>query len=53
MVQSAWGRLAQDGEPSPGSGSLHPTVAGSWVTYVAWPLIAIALALVAARRRDV
>jgi hypothetical protein len=53
MVQSAWGRLTQDGEPSPGSGSLHPTVAGSWVTFVAWPLIAIALALVAARRRDV
>ncbi len=51
MTQSAWGRLAQDGDPSPGF--LHPTVTGSWVTYAAWPLIATVLALVAVRHRDV
>ncbi|WP_035792098.1 ABC transporter permease [Kitasatospora mediocidica] len=53
MVQSAWGRLIQDWDPSPGDGFFSPTVTGSWVTYVAWPLVAVVLALVVVRRRDV
>ncbi|MDH6115060.1 ABC-2 type transport system permease protein [Kitasatospora sp. MAP12-15] len=53
MVQSAWGRLIQDWDPSPHDSFYVPTVAGSWVTYAAWPLIAVLLALVAVRRRDV
>lgn len=51
MVRSAWGRLIQDWEPAPGDGFFHPTVTGSWVTYAAWPLVVLALAVV--RRRDV
>jgi ABC-2 type transport system permease protein len=31
----------------------YATFAGSWVVYAVWPLVAIVLALVAVRRRDV
>ncbi|WP_441248507.1 ABC transporter permease [Kitasatospora sp. McL0602] len=54
MPQTAWNRLVQDWDPSP-TDTFHliATVTGSWVTYAAWPLIAVALAVLTVRRRDV
>lgn len=61
MPFAAWQRLRQpDGpgpSPSPAMPDLHgfapPTIAGSWLVYAAWPALAMALALVVVRRRDV
>jgi hypothetical protein len=55
LVESGWERLV---EPwSPPSGSVHgfyfATVTGSWVTFAVWPLVAVVLAVLAVRRRDV
>jgi ABC-2 type transport system permease protein len=34
-------------------GFAPPTVAGLWLVYVVWPALAVAVALVVVRRRDV
>ncbi|MFF1357089.1 ABC transporter permease [Streptomyces sp. NPDC058297] len=54
MVRNAWQRLATIyGTPSEASVYHGATVGGSWTVYVLWPLVALALALVVVRRRDV
>jgi len=53
MVFQAWRRLVQPWEPDPGQLNYSPTVAGSWVVYLLWPLLAVAVAVVTVRRRDV
>ncbi|MBB5117897.1 hypothetical protein AF335_10215 [Streptomyces eurocidicus] len=56
MVDSSWRRLTMDWVPSQAD-SLVPlhtaTISGSWTVYALWPLIAVALALIVVRRRDV
>lgn len=53
MVLSAWQRLAETyGSPTP-VGFRYATLTGSWIVYALWPLVAIVLALVVVRRRDV
>ncbi|GAA3765201.1 ABC transporter permease [Plantactinospora mayteni] len=53
MVLTAWERLTAMWAPPSGDGFYRPGVAESWVVYAAWPLVAIALALIVVRRRDV
>lgn len=53
MVGTAWKRLVQNWGPAPGDGFHYATIAGSWVVYALWPLVAIVLALIVVRRRDV
>ncbi|MEU0674652.1 ABC transporter permease [Streptomyces sp. NPDC006172] len=53
MVLSAWKRLIQNWQPDPGSLGYSATVPGSWAVYALWPLVAVALAVVVVRRRDV
>ncbi|MCX4695086.1 ABC transporter permease [Streptomyces sp. NBC_01408] len=53
MVSAAWKRLIQNWEADPGSLGYTATVPGSWIVYALWPLIAVALAVVVVRRRDV
>ncbi len=54
MVQSSWARLVEGWDPPPGDRFAYAaTVTGSWVAYLLWPLIAVTLAVVAVRRRDV
>ncbi|MGI5447004.1 ABC transporter permease [Streptomyces sp. CA-243310] len=53
MPSSAWQRLVQSWEPDPSSLGHSATVAGSWIVYVLWPLIAVVLAVVVVRRRAV
>ncbi|MEU6508971.1 ABC transporter permease [Streptomyces sp. NPDC046942] len=53
MVLTAWRRLIQNWQPQPGSLMLTATVPGSWVVYALWPLVAVALAVLVVRRRDV
>ncbi|MCY0919724.1 ABC transporter permease subunit [Streptomyces sp. H27-G5] len=53
MPSSAWRRLVQSWEPDSSSLDHAATVAGSWTVYVLWPLIAVVLAVVVVRRRDV
>ncbi|MEV6399743.1 ABC transporter permease [Streptomyces sp. NPDC051907] len=50
---SAWKRLVQDWAPDPENLAYTATVPGSWAVYVVWPLVAVALAVVVVRRRDV
>jgi ABC-2 type transport system permease protein len=63
MVLVAWQRLtetygppqvadshAQAGQLLPG---LYPPLSEAWISYAAWPLVAIVLALIVVRRRDV
>ncbi|MET7927164.1 ABC transporter permease [Streptomyces sp. NPDC005349] len=52
MVRNAWQRLAQI-YGTPPEAYNEATVAGSWTVYVLWPLVALALALLVVRRRDV
>lgn len=52
MVRTAWQRLAQI-YGTPAEAYNGATVAGSWTVYALWPLVALALALVVVRRRDV
>jgi ABC-2 type transport system permease protein len=40
------------GPPSDAS-TLYATCTGSWVVYAAWPLLAVVLAVLVIRRRDV
>ncbi|MFF8264245.1 ABC transporter permease [Streptomyces virginiae] len=53
LVSAAWNRLVQTWEPDPGSLGYTATVPGSWIVYALWPLIAVALAVLAVRHRDV
>ncbi|MFF3741175.1 ABC transporter permease [Streptomyces sp. NPDC002566] len=53
MVLSAWKRLIQNWQPDPDSLGHTATVSGSWAVYAVWPLVAVALAVVVVRRRDV
>ncbi|MDK9494204.1 ABC transporter permease [Streptomyces katrae] len=53
LVSAAWNRLVQTWEPDPGSLGYTATVPGSWIVYVLWPLITVALAVLVVRRRDV
>ncbi|MGO4457125.1 ABC transporter permease [Streptomyces sp. M-16] len=55
MVASAWKRLVQNwGGPVHHVHHVHDaTVSGSWAVYVVWPLVAVALAVVVVRGRDV
>ncbi|MFD7201909.1 ABC transporter permease [Streptomyces sp. NPDC059893] len=52
MVRNAWQRLAQI-YGTPAEAYNGATVAGSWTVYALWPLVALVLALVVVRRRDV
>ncbi|MET7534967.1 ABC transporter permease [Streptomyces sp. NPDC005507] len=52
MVRNAWQRLAQI-YGTPPEAYNGATAAGSWTVYVLWPLVALALALLVVRRRDV
>ncbi|GHH74239.1 hypothetical protein GCM10018781_40460 [Kitasatospora indigofera] len=52
LVLSAWQRLTRTwGAPS--AVDHYASYAGSWAVYALWPLVAVALALVVVRRRDV
>ncbi|MFD7873484.1 ABC transporter permease [Streptomyces sp. NPDC059766] len=53
LVSAAWKRLVQTWEPDPGSLGYTATVPGSWTVYALWPLVTVALAVLAVRRRDV
>ncbi|MFE6911494.1 ABC transporter permease [Streptomyces erythrochromogenes] len=53
MPASAWRRLVQTWAPDPHSLGYDATVPGSWAVYVLWPLLAVVLAVVLVRRRDV
>jgi hypothetical protein len=54
MVLSAWRRLVEAWGPPNAVGPGHyPTLTGALVVYAAWPLAAVALAVIAVRRRDV
>ncbi|ATZ28332.1 ABC-2 family transporter protein [Streptomyces lavendulae subsp. lavendulae] len=54
MVVSAWKRLVQNWGDLPDINRVHDaTVPGSWAVYAVWPLVAVALAVVVVRRRDV
>ncbi|GAA2644330.1 MULTISPECIES: ABC transporter permease [Streptomyces] len=53
MVSAAWKRLVQDWEPDPGALGHAATVSGSWTVYLLWPVIAVAVAVLVVRRRDV
>ncbi|MCX4982514.1 ABC transporter permease [Streptomyces sp. NBC_00572] len=53
MPVTAWKRLAQNWAPDPHSLAYSATVPGSWAVYALWPLIAVALAVVVVRHRDV
>ncbi|WP_027345069.1 ABC transporter permease [Hamadaea tsunoensis] len=54
MIVSAWQRLADIWPAVTRPGVFYPpTLLGSWVVYAAWPIAALALALITLRRRDV
>ncbi|WP_369394222.1 ABC transporter permease [Streptomyces sp. CG1] len=53
MVVTAWKRLVQNWQPDPGSRMFAATVSGSWTVYALWPLIAVAVAVLVVRNRDV
>lgn len=53
LVSAAWQRLVRDWGPGPDSLAYFATVSGSWLVYVLWPLITVALAVLVVRRRDV
>ncbi|MDX6346457.1 MAG: type transport system permease protein [Streptomyces sp.] len=53
MPVTAWKRLVQNWAPDPHSLAYSATVPGSWAVYALWPLIALVLAVVVVRHRDV
>ncbi|MFE6027529.1 ABC transporter permease [Streptomyces niveus] len=53
MPVTAWKRLVQNWAPDPHSLAYSATVPGSWAVYAIWPLIAVVLATVVVRHRDV
>jgi ABC-2 type transport system permease protein len=53
MLLSAWQRLTHAyGQPA-AVGSLYAPFTQSWIVYAAWPLVALILAVIVIRRRDV
>ena len=53
MVFSAWQRLTLSYGSPDAVGRLYPPFVESWLAYVGWPAVALGLALVVVRRRDV
>ncbi|MFJ1546097.1 ABC transporter permease [Streptomyces sp. NPDC088246] len=53
MPVTAWKRLVQNWPPDPDSLAYTAGVPGSWAVYALWPLIAVALAVIVVRHRDV
>ncbi|MDJ0341027.1 ABC transporter permease [Streptomyces sp. H10-C2] len=53
MPVTAWRRLVENWPPDPDSVAFTATVPGSWIVYALWPLVAVLLAVVVVRRRDV
>ncbi|TDC78278.1 ABC transporter permease [Streptomyces hainanensis] len=53
MPAMAWRRLIRKWTPDPHALAHSATVPGSWAVYVLWPLIAVVLAVVVVRHRDV
>jgi hypothetical protein len=63
MVFTAWQRLTQAYGPPQAAAArveagqlvpgLYPPLGEAWITYAAWPLVALILALIVVRRRDV
>ncbi|MFF0384151.1 ABC transporter permease [Streptomyces sp. NPDC004286] len=53
MPVTAWKRLVQNWAPDTHSLAYSATVPGSWAVYALWPLIAVVLAAVVVRHRDV
>ncbi|MGW6306147.1 ABC transporter permease [Streptomyces niveus] len=53
MPVTAWKRLVQNWAPDPHSLAYSATVPSSWAVYAIWPLIAVVLATVVVRHRDV
>ncbi|MCX5384288.1 ABC transporter permease [Streptomyces sp. NBC_00083] len=53
MPVTAWKRLVQNWAPDPHSLAYSATVPDSWAVYALWPLIAVVLAVVVVRHRDV
>ncbi|MER6070101.1 ABC transporter permease [Streptomyces sp. NPDC001817] len=53
MVVAAWQRLVQNWDPDPHSRGFSATVTGSWTVYGLWPLMAVVVAVLVVRRRDV
>jgi hypothetical protein len=53
MVNPAWARLKTVWLPTPHEGFYPGSITESWIVYAAWPLVAIVLAVLVVRRRDV
>ncbi|MEU5943290.1 hypothetical protein ABZ807_29945 [Micromonospora sp. NPDC047548] len=53
MVLTAWQRLSTEWLPPSRPGYYVATITESWIVYAVWPLVAIVVALVVIRRRDV
>jgi ABC-type transport system involved in multi-copper enzyme maturation permease subunit len=53
MVLTSWDRLVALWTQPSGDGFYRPTVTESWIVYAAWPLVAVVVALLVVRRRDV
>ncbi|MFE3119595.1 hypothetical protein [Streptomyces niveus] len=53
MPVTAWKRLVHNWAPDPHSLAYGATGPGSWAVYAIWPLIAVVLATVVVRHRDV
>ncbi|AOR30073.1 hypothetical protein BFF78_02400 [Streptomyces fodineus] len=53
MIFSAWQRLVQNWQPDPSSRTFTATVAASRIVYGLWPLIALTVAVLVVRKRDV
>jgi ABC-2 type transport system permease protein len=52
-VVAAWQRLTHAYGPPTAVGDLYASFRAAWVVYAVWPVVAVLLALVAIRRRDV
>ncbi|MGW2788022.1 ABC transporter permease [Streptomyces populi] len=53
LVAAAWNRLVQPWEPDPKSLGHTATIPGSWIVYMLWPMITVALAVLVVKHRDV
>ena len=51
LPRAAWERLVQLGDPLSTATPYPATVTGSWLTYAAWPIVALLIAAVAATDR--
>ncbi len=53
MILSAWQRLAENYGPPRVGGYPYASLAESWIVYAAWPLVAVVVASIVVRKRDV